>query len=56
MLSRHSIGMACGECNEDACTDSSAVSELTEKDIPGASLKDPFHSHKVVDLNWWLLC
>lgn len=29
---------------------------LTEDDIPGASLREPFESHTVAELCWWLLC
>ena len=29
---------------------------LTEDDIPGASLREPFESHTVAELRWWLLC
>ena len=29
---------------------------LTEDDIPGASLTEPFESHTVAELRWWLLC
>ena len=30
--------------------------QLTENDIPGAFLKEPFESHTVSELRWWLLC
>jgi len=29
---------------------------LTEDDILGASLKEPFESCTVAELGWWLLC
>ncbi len=29
---------------------------LMEDDIPGASLKEPFESHTMEELRWWLLC
>ena len=30
---------------------------LTEDDIPGASLREPFENHAdVAELHWWLLC
>ena len=29
---------------------------LTEDDIPGAFLREPFESHTVAELRWWLLC
>ena len=32
------------------------VVELTEQDIPGASLKELFDSHNVTALRWWLQC
>ena len=30
--------------------------QLTECDIPGASLSEPMASHTVPQLRWWLLC
>jgi len=30
--------------------------ELTEADIPGASLDEPLEAHNVQALKWWLLC
>jgi len=32
------------------------VVELNEDDIPGASLSEPFESHTIPALKWWLLC
>jgi len=29
---------------------------LTEKDIPGAMLAEPFNKHTIPKLRWWLLC
>lgn len=29
---------------------------LTEEDIPGAKLSEPYESHTVGELRWWLLC
>ena len=29
---------------------------LTEADIPGASLNEPFMSYTMPELRWWLLC
>jgi len=29
---------------------------LTEKDIPGAMLAEPFDKHTIPELRWWLLC
>ena len=29
---------------------------LVEADIPGASLAEPFETHTVTELSWWLLC
>ena len=29
---------------------------LTEKDIPGAMLTEPFDKHTIPELRWWLLC
>ncbi len=28
---------------------------LTEEDIPGASLTEPFEGHSTTELRWWLL-
>ena len=33
-----------------------AAIKLTAKDIPGADLKEPFETHGVPALQWWLLC
>ena len=30
--------------------------ELTEEDIPGASLEEPLDNHNMAALRWWLLC
>ena len=30
--------------------------DLTETDIPGASLEEPLDSQNVAALRWWLLC
>ena len=30
--------------------------DLTETDIPGASLEEPLDSQNVAALHWWLLC
>ena len=30
--------------------------DLTETDIPGASLKEPLDSQNIAALRWWLLC
>ena len=30
--------------------------ELVEADIPGARLSEPFSSHTIHKLRWWLLC
>jgi len=29
---------------------------LTEKDIPGVMLAEPFDKHTIPELRWWLLC
>lgn len=43
--------------NEDSQGTSSSIDvQLTENDIPGASLKETFESHTVSELCWWLLC
>ena len=30
--------------------------ELTETDIPGAFLSEPFDHHTIPEFRWWLLC
>ena len=30
--------------------------ELNDTDIPGAHLDEPFETHNVAALRWWLLC
>ena len=42
--------------SSDAVAGSPAVVELTEADIPGASLEEPLDAHNVAALKWWLLC
>ena len=42
--------------SSDAVAGSPAVVELTEADIPGASLEEPLDGHNVAALKWWLLC
>ena len=49
----YSVRMA---SNEDVQGTSNIDIQLTENDIPGASLKEPFESHTVSELRWWLLC
>ena len=39
-----------------ASTFNSEIIALTEDDIPGAKLHEPFVAHKVTALRWWLLC
>ena len=39
-----------------ASEDRGTVIELTESDVPGAHLSEPFASHTVPELRWWLLC
>lgn len=42
---------------EEADTSSLCVTvTLTEDDIPGAALTEPFENHTVSQLRWWLLC
>ena len=45
--------MASSECISKK---SSTSVELTQDDIHGASLNEPFHSHTMAELHWWLLC
>lgn len=40
----------------DVDTVATAVDELTESDIPGATLHEPLESATVHALRWWLLC
>ena len=42
--------------SSDAVAGSPAVVELSEADIPGASLEEPLEAHNVAALKWWLLC
>ena len=35
---------------------SQQVVQLTEIDIPGASLEEPMNKHSIPALKWWLLC
>jgi len=42
--------------HSSASTANAEVVVLTEDDIPGAKLSEPFVSHKVTALRWWLLC
>ncbi len=41
-----------------SCSSSEAlvVVELSEVDIPGASLEEPLDRHNVSALRWWLQC
>jgi hypothetical protein len=34
----------------------SASITLTEEDIPGALLLEPYEGHTLEELRWWLLC
>lgn len=43
------------EIVEDSSSDFVLVN-LTEADIPGASLEEPLESQNVAALRWWLLC
>ena len=42
--------------SSDAVARSPAVVELSEADIPGASLEEPLDAYNVAALKWWLLC
>lgn len=43
--------------DENVSTDLACDSvTLSESDIDGASLKEPFEKHTVSELRWWLLC
>ena len=42
---------------QQPATSQPAISvELTEDDIPGAHLDEPYERHNVQALKWWLLC
>ena len=43
------------EIVEDSSSDLVQVN-LTEADIPGASLEEPLENQNVAALRWWLLC
>lgn len=36
--------------------DTGVTVKLTERDIPGALLNEPFEIHTIPELKWWLLC
>ena len=57
-LSLSSANMAISADSQGTSSDSIVGNDvqLTENDIPGASLKEPFESHTVSQLRWWLLC
>ena len=40
----------------DVDTVATSVDQLTESDIPGATLHEPLESATVHALRWWLLC
>ena len=44
--------------NRDQISPSSAGASitLTEEDIPGALLLEPYEGHTLEELRWWLLC
>ena len=37
-------------------SDDQPTVQLTDSDIPGAHLSEPFASHTIPELTWWLLC
>ena len=37
-------------------TDEAFTVELTEADIPGLFLSEPFDRHTIPKLRWWVLC
>ena len=39
-----------------ACSSEAVVVTLTEEDIPGARLDEPFDRYTIPELKWWLLC
>jgi photosystem II stability/assembly factor-like uncharacterized protein len=42
--------------NLSSSGDTCSTAELSENDIPGASLTEPLEAHNVAALKWWLLC
>ena len=42
--------------NGDSVDTSQSSVELSDTDIPGAHLDEPFEAHNVTALRWWLLC
>ena len=42
--------------NGDSVDASQSSVELSDTDIPGAHLDEPFEAHNVATLRWWLLC
>ena len=41
---------------EEVCTSSTVAVELTEDDVPGASLDEPMEKQSVPAVKRWLLC
>ena len=39
-----------------ACGSDVVAVTLTEEDIPGARLDEPFERYNIPELKWWLLC
>ena len=39
-----------------ACDSEVVAVALTEEDIPGACLDEPFECYNIPELKWWLLC
>ena len=44
------------DTNSSVGTPTAIDVELTESDIPGASLNEPLDRHTIPELKWWLLC
>ena len=40
----------------DEPSSSTVAVTLTDEDIPGAKLHEPFETHTIPALQWWLLC
>ena len=49
------LSVESNEATREGRLDVTAV-ELNEDDIPGTHLNEPFESHNVQALKWWLLC
>lgn len=55
--SKKAYSVAMSESDADVVHEDTGVTvKLTERDIPGALLNEPFEIHTIPELKWWLLC